>query len=135
MESTGTDFKDREECVICGKRATHWKLLDLCAEPIPSCKRCYSNSRITERRWLNGKLWHDRTIDGVEGEKCYLCGKPVIAFVETALDETLAGQDSDLPEDWVENIQPVCTDHVMPESGNDFLAKSKDISCQQKGNE
>jgi hypothetical protein len=125
MEGLGTDFKDREECVICGKQATHWKLLDLCAEPIPSCKRCYSNSKITEREWLNGKLWHDRTIGGFEGEKCYLCGKPVIAFVETALDETFTGQDSDLPEDWVENIQAVCTDHVMPESRNEFLAKSK----------
>jgi hypothetical protein len=135
MEGLGTDFKDREECVICGKRATHWKQLDVCAEPIASCKNCYSNYRITDRDWLNGKLWHDRTKGGVEGGKCYLCGKPVIAFVETALDKTFTGQHSDLPEDWVEDIQPVCTDHVMPESRNEFLAKSKDISCRQKGNE
>jgi hypothetical protein len=135
MEITGKDFKDREECVICGKQATHWKLLDLYAERIPSCKRCYSNSRITERCWLNGKLWHDRTTGGIEGEKCYLCDKPVIAFVETALDETFTTQDSDLPEDWVEDIQPVCTDHIMPQSRGDFLAKSKGISCRQKDNE
>lgn len=124
-------FKDprlkdpREKCVICEKRATHWKQLDQYTELIPCCKRCYSNSDITDRDWLNAKIWHARTKSGVQGEKCYLCGKPIIAFVETALDETFARQDSDRPEDWVENIQPVCDDHIMPEERNEFLAKSR----------
>ena len=128
MEGLGTDFKDREECIICEKRATHWKQLTQYTELIPCCKRCYSNSNITDRDWLNYKIWHDRTKGGVEGEKCYLCGKPVIGFVDTALDEIFTEQDSDLPEDWVENIQPVCDDHIMPDSRNEFLVKPKGTS-------
>jgi hypothetical protein len=135
MGRMAKDFKGREECVICGKRATHWKQLDQYSELIPSCNRCHSNHNIADRDWLNAKIWRDRTIGGVESEKCYLCGKPVIAFVETALDETFTGYNSYLSGDWVENIQPVCIDHVMPQSRDEFFAKSKGISCRQKGNE
>jgi len=115
----------RGKCIICEKRATHSKQLDQYTELIPSCKRCY-NSNITDREWLNAKIWYDRTKGGAEGEKCYLCGKPIIAFVDTALDEAFAKKlpAEDFPEDWVENIQPVCPDHISHESRIDFIAES-----------
>jgi len=57
-----------------------------------------------------------------------LYGKPVIAFVDTALDKAFVkGFPSEgFPEEWVQNIKQVCPDHVEPESRYESLTNLKD---------
>jgi hypothetical protein len=122
MGDKGKYLENEEGCFICGKRPTQWKLIGPQAEKVPLCERHYSNPKITDIEWFNRRLWYHRTKGEFEGKKCYLCGKPVIAFIDTALDEVFA---EDVPEKWIQNIQPVCTDHILIDSRNEFLAKSK----------
>lgn len=124
MADKGKYLENEEGCFICGKRPTQWKLIGQQAQKVLLCKRHYSNSKITDIAWLNRRLWYHRTKGGYEGKKCYLCGKPVIAFIDTVLDETSA---DDLPEEWVQNVQQVCIDHIELESRKEFLAKPKII--------
>ncbi|HEX76278.1 MAG TPA: hypothetical protein G4O12_06830 [Dehalococcoidia bacterium] len=123
MGDKGKYLENEVGCFICGKRPTQWKLISPQAEKVPLCKRHYSNSKITDVAWLNRKLWYHRTKGGYEGKKCYLCGEPVIAFLDTASDKAFA---KDFTEEWVQNIQQVCIDHVTPESRDEFLANIKD---------
>jgi hypothetical protein len=120
-------LENEEKCFMCGKQTAQWKLIGPQAEKVPLCKRHCSNPKITDIEWFNRRLWYYRTKGGCEGKKCYLCGKPVIAFVDIVLDKAFASDltADDLPEEWLQNIQAVCIDHILPEQRNEFLAKSE----------
>lgn len=120
--------KDYEECVICSKQSKYWKPIGPHGDKVPCCKKCYNDPELTKLDWLNGKIWYDSMKGGYEGKKCYLCSRPVIAFVDIALDKAFAEDltADDLPDEWVQNIQPVCDNHATPDERNEFLANRKD---------
>lgn len=141
MGDKGKYLENEEGCFICGKRPTQWKLIGGQGKKFSLCKRHYSHPKITDIKWINRRLWYHKTKGGDKGKRCYLCGKPVVANIDIALDKALAeGLPADdlttdgLQEEWLQNVQQVCIDHYMPESRVGLLAKSKDTSRRQKGN-
>ncbi len=103
---------DYEECVIsgCGRPATQWLPSHVDGKLMPACDKHYHDSSITPMRWENARKRREALIKEFMGKKCYICGKPAIAFAYANLKSDLEKYGNNLPNDYVPEYVWTCDD-------------------------